>query len=284
MSPSGRCSSPATTSPRPTWSPPSAEPVGVSRAGRGWSLPPGQARPGPASAAAPGSRACAPGGRAGDHRVGGNVLGDDGVAADDRVVADADAAQDAGAVTDPDIGADLDLAGVDALLADRPLDLHDAVVEVDEHRPVGDHALFADPHPPVSGDRALLSHHGLGADLDCALVTADLGPVADPGEAAELDPAPARNLQFEPAAEEDGPVGAPAPAGGGEQAAPQVATEQQRVFRREHPVAGAEAEEADHGGRDFRLAHPCPTPPRISRSPPPAPGASSRATRAPWRG
>ena len=35
----------------------------------------------------------------------------------------------------------LDVALVDPLLADRPLDLDDAVVEVDEHRPVGDDAL-----------------------------------------------------------------------------------------------------------------------------------------------
>ena len=145
------------------------------------------------------------------------------VGADDRVVADVDAAQDAGAVADPDVGADLDLARVDALLADRALDLDHAVVEVDEHRPVGDHALLADPHPLVSGDRALLADHGLGADLDDALVAADLGAVAEPDEAAELDPAAAADLQFEAGAEEDRAVGAPAPAGAGEDAAPQVA-------------------------------------------------------------
>ena len=78
--------------------------------------------------------------------------------------------------------------------ADRPLDLDDAVVEVDEHRPVGDHALLADPHPLVGGDRALLAHHGLRADLDHALVAADLGPVADPDEAAEADLGPLRPI------------------------------------------------------------------------------------------
>ena len=126
---------------------------------------------------------------AGDDGVGGDVPGDHRVGADDRVVADADAAQDAGAVADPDVGADLDVALVDALQADRALDLDDAVVEVDEHRPVGDHALLADPHPLVGGDRALLAHHRLRADLDHALVAADLGPVADPDEAAEARPA-----------------------------------------------------------------------------------------------
>ena len=131
---------------------------------------------------------------AGDDRVGRDVLGHDRVGADDRVVADADAAQDAGAVADPDVGADHDVALVDALLADRPLDFDHAVIEVDEHRPVGDHALLADPHPLVGGDRALLAHHRLGADLDPPLVAADLGPVADPDEAAEVEPALARAI------------------------------------------------------------------------------------------
>ena len=130
-----------------------------------------------------------PGRDAGDDGVGGDVPGHHRVGADDRVVADPDAAQDAGAVADPDVGADLDVALVDALHADRPLDLDDAVVEVDEHRPVGDHALLADPHPLVGGDRALLAHHRLVADLDHALVAADLRAVADPDEAAEADPA-----------------------------------------------------------------------------------------------
>ena len=71
------------------------------------------------------------------------------------------AAQDAGAVADPDVGADLDLAHVDPLDADRALDLDHPVVEVDEHRPVGDHALLADPDPPVGRDRALLAEHRL---------------------------------------------------------------------------------------------------------------------------
>ena len=80
------------------------------------------------------------------------------------------------------------------------------MVEVDEHRPVGDHALLADPHPLVGGDRALLAEHGLGADLHHALVAADLRPVAEPDEAAELDPAAAGDLQLEPAAEEERPA------------------------------------------------------------------------------
>src|SRR5881394_679780 len=155
-----------------------------------------------------------PGGDAGDYRVGGDVLSDDAVGADDRVIADADATQDAGAVADPNVGADLYLAGVDALLADRAVDFDHAVIEVDEHRPVGDHALLTDSHSLVSGDRALLAEHGLGTDLNHALVAADLGAVAEPDEGAELDPAAGGDLQFEAGAEEDRPIGAPAPAGG----------------------------------------------------------------------
>ena len=94
----------------------------------------------------------------------------------------------AGAVTDPDVRADDHVFHVDALLADRLLDLDHAVVEVDEHGPVGDHAFGPDPDAAVGGDRAFLAEDGLGADLDFALVAADLGAVTDPDRAAELDP------------------------------------------------------------------------------------------------
>ena len=83
-----------------------------------------------------------------------------------------------------------------------PLDLDHAVVEVDEHRAVGDHALLADPHALVGRDRAVLSEHGLGADLDDSLVTADLRAVADPAEAPEADPPALADLQLKPAPEE----------------------------------------------------------------------------------
>src|SRR6476619_2512861 len=124
------------------------------------------------------------------------------------------------------------------------------MVEVDEHRSVGDHALLADPHPLVRGDRALLAHHRLRADLDDALVAADLGAVADPDEAAELDPPAAGDLQFEAAAEEEQAVGAPAAPRSREEAPAQITPEQARVLEVEHPVAGAEADCANHGGRD----------------------------------
>ena len=58
----------------------------------------------------------------------------------------------------------------------------------------------------------------------------------------------AGDLEFEAAAEEEQAVGAPAPAGDGEEAPPQVAQQQPPVAGVEHPVAGAEAERADHGG------------------------------------
>jgi len=71
------------------------------------------------------------------------------------------------------------------------------VVEVDEHRAVGYHALLADPDVLVGGDGALLAEDGLVADDHLALVAADLAAVAHPHEAAEAnDPAP-RDLDLE---------------------------------------------------------------------------------------
>ena len=107
-----------------------------------------------------------------------------------------------------------------------PLHLDDAVVEVDEHRAVGDHALLADRDALVGGDRRLLADHGLLPDLDLALVAADLRAVADPDEAAELDRAALGDLKLQALAEEDGAVGLPAPAGAGEEAPPEVAPQE----------------------------------------------------------
>ncbi len=141
-----------------------------------------------------------------DDGVGRYVLGDHGVGADDRVVAHRHAAQDAGAVADPDIRTHPYVLHVDALMADGPLRLDHAVVEVDEHRPVGDHAFRPDPDVPVGRDRAVLPHHGLRPDLDQALVAADLGPVPDPHEAAEADRSLPAGLELKAAAEEDGAI------------------------------------------------------------------------------
>src|SRR5262249_19853324 len=154
---------------------------------------------------------------------------DDGVGADYGVVTDTDAAQEAGAVADPDVRPDHALPHVDALDADRALHLDDPVIEVDEHRPVGDHALLADPHAPVGRDRALLPEDRLGPDLHDALVAADLRPVADPREAPEPHRRTLRDLQLETPAEEDRPIGLPAPAGGGQEAPPQIAPEEAPV-------------------------------------------------------
>ena len=80
-----------------------------------------------------------------------------------------------------------------------PLDLDDAVVEVDQHHAVGDDALAADGDVLEGGDRALLAHHGLRPDLDLALVGADLRAVADPAPAAEAAPArPCRSRTSRP--------------------------------------------------------------------------------------
>ena len=82
--------------------------------------------------------------------------------------------------------------------ADRALDLDDAVVEVDQHHAVGDDALAPDRDVLEGGDRALLAEHGLRADLDLALVDADLRAVADPRPAAEPQHAPRPISSFTP--------------------------------------------------------------------------------------
>ena len=116
----------------------------------------------------------------------GTSFGDDRRRPEHAVVADRGAAQDRHAVADPDVVADADVALVDALLADRAVDLDDAVVEVDQHDAVGDDALTADRDVLEGGDRALLAEHGLRADPRLALVHADLRAVADPRPAPKV--------------------------------------------------------------------------------------------------
>src|SRR6185295_20055398 len=82
------------------------------------------------------------------------------------------------------------------LVADRALDLDDAVVEVDQHHAVGDDALAPDRDALEGGDGALLTHHGLGADRHLALVHADLGPVPDPRPAPEPQDGAAADLEL----------------------------------------------------------------------------------------
>src|SRR5919206_316349 len=143
---------------------------------------------------------------AADHRVRGHVLGDHRVGADHRVVPDAHPAQDARPVADPDVVAHPYVSLVDALEADRALDLDHPVVEVDQHHAVGDHAFAADRHVLVGGDRALLPEHGLGPDPHHALVAADLGAVPEPRPAPELDSRAIGYLERHPRPDEREPV------------------------------------------------------------------------------
>src|SRR5205814_3361290 len=136
----------------------------------------------------------------------------DRVRADDRVVADRHAAQERRAVADPHVVADAHVALVDALQADRPVDLDDAVIEVDQHHAIGDDALAADRDVLVAGDRALLPDHGLGADADLALVRADLRAVADPRPAAQVELGVLADLDRDVRAHEAEPVGHQPPA------------------------------------------------------------------------
>src|SRR5580704_1128407 len=150
-------------------------------------------------------------GRAADDCVCGHVLGDDRARADDAVLADAHPAQDAGAVADPDVVSDGHVALVDALCADRPLDLGDAVVEVDQHHAVGDDALAPERHVLEGRDRALLAHHRLRADADFALVDADLAAMPDPRPAADAQRRITADLELDARADEADPVGLQAP-------------------------------------------------------------------------
>ena len=116
------------------------------------------------------------------------------------------------------------------------------MVEVDEHRPVGDDALLPDLHELVGGDRALLAEHRLVADLDDPLVTADLRPVPKPDEATKPQLAPTADLELEPPAEEDESAGLPPSPGVGEEPPPQVPEAEAAVLAVEHLVLAEEAQ------------------------------------------
>src|SRR5690242_2364016 len=187
-------------------------------------------------------------GDAADDCIGRHVARHDGVRADDGVVANPDPSQEAGAVADPDVRADHAIALVDPLHPDRALDLDDAVIEVDEHRPVRDHALLADADTLVCGDGALLPEDGLGPDLDHAFVAADLGAVADPSEPAEFDRCSTGYLELESLSKEHGSVRLPSPSGRRERPPPGVSPEEPGVAPVEHPVRPEESEQPQHGG------------------------------------
>src|SRR5205085_3029499 len=137
----------------------------------------------------------------------GDVPGDHGAGAEHAVVADPHPAQDAHAVADPAVVTHVDVALVDPLQPDRALDVDDAVVEVDQHHAVRDHALAADRHVLEGRDRALLSEHRLGSDPHLTLVHADLAPVTDPRPPAEHQPRSGLDLEADPGADEAEAVG-----------------------------------------------------------------------------
>src|ERR671917_503811 len=121
-------------------------------------------------------------------------------------------------------------------MANGAVDLDGGVVEVDEHDAVGDHALAPDRDVLVGGDRALLSEHGLGADRDDPLVTAQLRPMPEPRPAPELDSPAAPNVEVPPGADEPHPGERETPPRR-RQPSPSPEPEQQaRVAEGEHPV------------------------------------------------
>jgi len=123
------------------------------------------------------------------------------------------------------------------------------MIEVDEHRPIGDHALLPDPDVLIRRDRALLTEDGLRPDDDLALVAADLRAVAKPDEPPEPDRPLGADLYLKPLAEEEGAIGPPAPPRGREESPPRVPIREPRVLRREHPVAREEPEQSKHARR-----------------------------------
>jgi hypothetical protein len=132
------------------------------------------------------------------------------------------------------------------------------VIEVDEHGPVGDHALLADADMAVGGDRALLPDHGLLADDHLALVAADLAAVAHPDEAAEPQLRPAGDLDLQVATEEHRSVGLHPPTCHGQIPPPQVTVVEPRVLQVEHPVPAGESKESEepHGSKSRDTAPP----------------------------
>ena len=137
--------------------------------------------------------------------------------------------------------------------ADRALDLHDAMVEVDQHHAVGDDALAADRDVLEGGDRALLAHHGLRPDLDLALVGADLRAVADPRPAAELRPArPCRSRSVTPGPTKHSPSVCRRPR---QRSFSHIQrSDQPRVGERQHPVRRAEAQQRQRAAVQRRSA------------------------------
>ena len=115
----------------------------------------------------------------------------------------------------PDVVGDRHRAQVVALLGDRPVEVTEAVVAVDDHRRLAEEAALADLDPPPALDHDLVGERRAGADRDLRVALGELEPeaapklhrLADPQRAAVrgVDPrtrvrsAPARRSRTGPA-------------------------------------------------------------------------------------
>src|SRR6478735_7431105 len=117
------------------------------------------------------------------------------------------------------------------------------MVEVDEHHAIGDDALAPDRHMLERGDRALLTQRGLGADLDLALMRADLATTPDPAPAAQSHNRALRDLELHSRVDEAHAV---------ELQPPPETQLQPRESREHHEIAWAQHLVAPHEGEEGR--------------------------------
>src|SRR3954470_2511832 len=110
-----------------------------------------------------------PGGDAADDRAGRDVARHDAARLHARVLPDHDAAQDRRARREHRARADHDGRRDELLEADRPLDVGDAVVEVDDDDLVVEDRVLADLDPLVGGDDAALAEPRARADARLAV-------------------------------------------------------------------------------------------------------------------
>ena len=148
------------------------------------------------------------------------------------------------------------VALVNPLCPHRAVCLGCAVVEVDQHHPVGDDALAADLNVLEGRDSALLAHYGLGTDQHFAFVCADLAAGADPAPAAEVDLGVLPDLKGDAVVDEGDSVGdeASAPA----EVEPKEANQQPRVLEADHVVGEHELHQRDRPAVKWGRGHQVP--------------------------